>query len=340
MADDRTALLGTAPPSGSVAVPRRRPAGLVLGGLVALTLLVAVVFMTWDLQGSLDYALRLRATKLAAMTMMGVGLGVATVIFHTITANRILTPALMGFDRLYVLIQSTAAWLLGTFAFLGLDPRLRFALQGLALVGFAIVLNHLFLRRTSQDLHLLLLMGILCGAVFGSLSALVARMLDPNEYTTLADSFYADFATVDTELLGVAAAVEVVALLLAWRLVDRLDVMALGRDLATELGVDHRRTSTQVMILVAVLVAVPTALVGPVTFLGLLVANLAYEVVGTFRHRVTIPAAALLGISTLVGAQLLIEELLGFATRASIVISFVGGVLFLLLVLREAGRPS
>ena len=315
----------------------RRPA-LVLIGLTVLALAVSVLFMTWDLQGSLAFALKLRATKLAAMTMMGVGLGVATVVFHTITANRILSPAIIGLDRLYELIQSAAAWLIGILVFLQVDPRIRFLGLTAIMVGFTLGLVRAFLRRTTDDLHRMLLAGVVLGAVFTSLSSLVIRLIEPSEFTILQDSFYADFAAVEEELLVVAAAIMAVVLALVWRMRDRLDVMALGRDLAIELGVDHDRTTDQVMVAVALLVAVPTALVGPVTFLGLLVANLAYQMTDTFRHRVTIPAAALLGIATLVGAQLVLEELLAFQTRASIVVSFVGGVAFLVLVLREARR--
>ena len=330
-------LLASPAQTAGDAVRRRSPA-LVLGLLVVLVVVVAALFMTWDLQGSLSFALKLRATKLAAMTMMGVGLGVATVVFHTITANRILSPALIGLDRLYELIQSAAAWTIGVLAFLQVDARIRFLGITAIMVGFTLWLARVFLRRTAADLHRMLLAGVVFGAVFTSLSSLVIRLIEPSEFTILQDSFYADFAAVEEELLAVAALVMAVVLVAVWRMRDRLDVMALGRDLAVELGVDHGRTTDQVMVAVALLVAVPTALVGPVTFLGLLVANLGYQLTGTFRHRVTIPAAALLGVATLVGAQLVLEELLDFQTRASIVVSFVGGVTFLVLVLREARR--
>lgn len=330
-------LLASPAPTAGDAV-RRRSAVVVLGLLGLLVVVVATLFMTWDLQGSLSFALKLRATKLAAMTMMGVGLGVATVVFHTITANRILSPALIGLDRLYELIQSAAAWTIGALAFLQVDARIRFLGITAIMVGFTLWLARVFLRRTAADLHRMLLAGVVFGAVFTSLSSLVIRLIEPSEFTILQDSFYADFAAVEEELLAVAGLVMAVVLVAVWRMRDRLDVMALGRDLAVELGVDHGRTTDQVMVAVALLVAIPTALVGPVTFLGLLVANLGYQLTGTFRHRVTIPAAALLGVAVLVGAQLVLEELLAFQTRASIVVSFVGGVTFLILVLREARR--
>ena len=125
-------------------------------------------------------------------------------------------------------------------------------------------------------------------------------------------------------------------LVAVWRRTTHLDVLSLGRSPAIGLGVDHARLVDRTIMAVALLVSVSTALVGPVTFLGLLVANLAYRLLGSFRHRRTLPAAALAGVVTLIGAQFAIEELFEFQTRASIVISFIGGTYFIFLLLREA----
>ena len=317
---------------------RNRRATVVLVALTLGLLAFGVLFMTYDLRGSLDFALKLRGRKLGAMLVVGTGLGTSAVLFHTITHNRILTPTLIGFSQLYMLIQTLAAWLVGTFAFLAFDARLRFTGELVVMLAFAVVLERVFIRRAVGDLPLLVLAGIVLGATFTSLTNLVARMLDPNEYTTLQDQFFASFATVDEALLGFVALLVAVVVAAAWRAAPTLDVMVLGRDLAIELGVDHDRIVRRTMLGVAVLVAAPTALVGPVTFLGLLVANLAYRATGSFRHRITLPTAAIAGSLGLVGAQFTLEEFFEFQTRASIVISVVGGIAFLALLLREERR--
>lgn len=307
----------------------------VVVGLSVLTVALVGLFMTWDLKGSLSFALELRATKVAGMALVGASLGVATVLFHTVTGNRILTPSLMGFDALYLLVQTTAAFAFGTFAFLSIDVRVRFAFEVAVMVGFALMLQRVFLRRSRHDLPAMLLVGVVMAGMFASLTSLAARLIDPNEFTTLQDQFFASFATVDEDLLRVSAAVVAVAFVLMWRWTARLDVVALGRDTAVSLGVDHEAMADRSLTAIAVLVSVATALVGPITFLGLLVSNLAYRMTGTFRHRWTIPVAALSGVAAVVGAQFLLEELLDFQTRASIVVNFVGGLYFLFLVLRE-----
>jgi iron complex transport system permease protein len=120
-----------------------------------------------------------------------------------------------------------------------------------------------------------------------------------------------------------------------WRLLPRLDVVALGRDTAVGLGVDHRRAVNRALLAVAVLVAVATALVGPITFLGLLVANLARQLLRTHRHAWVLAGAALLGLLALVGGQLVLEQVFGFNSSLSVVVNFVGGIVFIALLIRE-----
>ncbi|WP_298459517.1 iron chelate uptake ABC transporter family permease subunit [uncultured Cellulomonas sp.] len=125
--------------------------------------------------------------------------------------------------------------------------------------------------------------------------------------------------------------------LVARRISHTVDVPALGRERAIGLGVDHQRR-VQTVVVVAVLVSVSTALVGPVTFFGLLVANLAHLLVRTHRHRAVLPAAVLLGVLCLVGGQVVLERVLGLDSSTGVVVEFLGGIAFLVLLLRGAGR--
>ncbi|MEM7091711.1 MAG: iron chelate uptake ABC transporter family permease subunit [Actinomycetota bacterium] len=304
--------------------------------VVVLAFAIAVtVFMTYDLKGSLSFALELRAKKVLTMTLVGTGLATAAVLFHTITGNRILTPALIGLDSLYILIQSAAVAFFGALPFVRVDERLRFAVAVLIMIAFVLILDAVFLRRAVTDLPLLVLGGIVLGGMFTSLSALVARLLDPNEFLILEDLLFASFTLVNQELLWLSSVVVGLILLVVLRMRRTLDVVALGRPTAISLGADYDRVSRRLVLLIAVLVAVPTALVGPVTFLGLLASNATYEMTRTFRHRVTIPLSALSAATLLIAAQFVLEELFDFATRPALIVGFVGGIVFIVLVLRE-----
>lgn len=314
---------------------RRRRTLVVLGAVTAAAL---AAFLTVGVTGAWDYALEVRGRRLAAMAVVAVAVAISTVLFQTVTANRILTPEIMGFDRLFVLVQTASVFVLGSSAVTTADPRLRFAVDTVALVAFAAVLYRSLFGRTERDVHVLVLLGVVLGTVFTSLTLLVSRLIDPNEFLTLQDLLFASFTSVDQGLLGLTAVVVGVIAVLVWRQIPLLDVVALGRDTAIGLGVEHRRVVDRALLAVAVLVAVSTALVGPITFLGLLVANLARQLLGTHRHAWVLPGAALLALLALAGGQTVLERVLGFNSSLSIVINFVGGIVFIALLVREPGR--
>lgn len=318
-------------------IERRRQRRL-LTILAAVALAAVAAFCLIGLEGNWEYALRLRTRKVAAMVLVGFAIAYSSVLFQTVTNNRILTPSIMGFDALFVLIRTLVVFLFGSLTLSRTDPRLMFAVEVLIMVVFAGALYRSLFGRGSRDLYVMVLVGVIFGTLFGSLSSLVSRLIDPNEFVVLQDSFFASFNTVNAELLGVSAVLVVAAALYGGRMFRRLDVIALGRDHALNLGVDHRAVVNRALVVVAVLVSVSTALVGPIAFLGLLVANLARQVAGPLRHRVLVPVAALIGVITLVGGQFVLEQVFELSTTLSVIVNFVGGVYFIALLIRESRR--
>lgn len=304
-------------------------------GLGVLALVASAAFLTWQVQAGWDFVLPFRGTKLMAMALVAVAVAASTVVFQTVTGNRILTPSIMGFDSLYVLLQSVLVLSVGAAHLSATDPRLRYLLEVAVMVAASTLLYRWILGDERRSLHLLVLVGIVFGVLFRSLSNMVQRLIDPNEFVVLQDMLFARFSAFDPALLTTSAALIAVAIAALWPLRNTLDVLLLGTQRATSLGVDHRRVVYTVLVAVAVLVSVSTALVGPITFFGLLVAHLAYQLAGTFRHRVVVPVACLLAYITLVLGQLVLERLLGFDTALAVVIEFLGGIVFIVLLLRR-----
>ena len=116
----------------------------------------------------------------------------------------------------------------------------------------------------------------------------------------------------------------------------QLDVMSLGRDTAINLGVPYDKLVQRMLILSSILIAVSTALVGPITFFGLIVANLSYQFFNTYKHSVLISGACVMSIVALVGGQWMVERVFNFDTTLSVIINFVGGVYFIYLLLKES----
>ncbi|MFC4172481.1 iron chelate uptake ABC transporter family permease subunit [Microvirga sp. GCM10011540] len=306
--------------------------------LAAVAAGVIVLFMTLNARGRWDFILPFRGTKVLSMVLVAHAIAVSTVLFQTVSHNRILTPSIMGFDALYILIQTGLIFTIGSARLTMLDPRLLFAFEVAAMMAFSSALYRWLFSGGSRSLHLLVLVGIVFGVLFRSLSSFMQRIIDPNEFVLLQDRLFASFNSVESDLLAVATGVILIVSIIGWRLMGVYDVLALGRETSINLGVNHNRAVTTVLILVSVLVSVSTALVGPVTFFGLLVANLAYQLAGTHKHRFVLPVAVLLAIACLVGGQLILERVFAFDTALSIVIEFVGGIVFLALLIRGTAR--
>ncbi|RWP45893.1 MAG: iron ABC transporter permease [Mesorhizobium sp.] len=304
--------------------------------MAAVAVLVGVAYMTIGLRGDLAFVVELRAARLAAMVLVGVAVAVSTVVFQTVCANRIITPSIMGLDALYVFCQTALVFALSGFGFAGIDPRLQFLGNFTAMTSLALALFLPMLRRRF-DLTLMLLTGVVLGVLFRSLTTLLARLLDPNDFAVLQGTVFASFNAVEPDLLLLAGVITVAGVAIAWRARHILDVLALGTDTAIGLGLAWRGTAAGLLVVVAALVSASTALVGPMAFLGLLVVSLTERIVGTNRHAILLPAAALTAIIVLVGGQTVLQHALGGEGSLGIVVEFVGGIVFL-AILFAGGR--
>jgi iron complex transport system permease protein len=316
-----------------VALPGPSPRQ-VLVILAALAALSIVAFMVIGAKGSWSFVLPFRGTKVWGIAMVGSAIAVATVLFQTITENRILTPAIMGYDALFRLVRTLQIFLLGGLSYATLNAQLQFAYETAIMVGLSTLLFRWLFNRAARDLYLLVLVGIVFGVLFRSLAGLMQRLINPNDYAVLQDVLFAGFNTIDQSLLVVSSLAIVATGVWVWRLLPALDVLVLGRDNAINLGINYRRVVAQVLVIIAILVSVSTALVGPVTFFGLLVSNLAYMVIRSHRHALILPAAILLAIIALIGGQVVLERVFGFDSALAIIIEFVGGLVFIAMLLR------
>lgn len=326
---------------GSTPVRRRwgrfSPA-LTLTVLLALAIAVIVLFMTIEARGSWSFIIPFRGRKVLGMILVGTAIAASTVIFQTITTNRILTPSIMGFDSLYMLLQTVLVFFLGSYRLLQLNTNLLFVIEVAVMMVFASALFYLLFVVSKRSLHMLVLVGIVLGLMLRNFTNLLQRVMDPAEFAVLQDAGFASFNAIPRELLLVSSVLLVFLLFATWRIRFTLDILALGREMAIGLGVNYQRSVMVSLGIVTALVSISTALVGPITFFGLLVANLAYVLVRSYRHGVVIAVASLIAIITLVGGQMVLERLFSFDTSLSVIIEFVGGLVFIYLLLRGVVR--
>lgn len=301
-------------------------------------LMLCAGFLAWQIRAPYGFILELRAAKLGALICVGASTGAATVLFQTVAGNRLLTPGLVGFDALFVLLQTLLVAGLGGAGFAQIPAGLRFVIEAGALGLGATVLFGMLLRRDARDVTRMILTGIILGVLLRGAAGMVQRIMDPSDFAVVQQAMFVSFGAVDPGQLGVSAVVLLAALAVTLRLAPALDVCALGRSTARGLGLPHDRLVLIALLLMAAMVSVSTALVGPVTFLGLLTASLARRLTGTHRHAVLIPASALLGALILVAGQFVFERLLGSASALAVIVEFFGGLVFLVLVLKRRRR--
>ncbi|MGX2950881.1 iron chelate uptake ABC transporter family permease subunit [Ursidibacter sp. B-7004-1] len=294
----------------------------------------ACLFMTYNARGQWDFVLAFRSEKLLLLITIGYTIGVSTLLFQTLTHNPILTPSILGFDALYILVQSLLIFFFGGIGFTQLDQSGKFLFETLLMVSGALLLFRT-LTKENVDLTKMILVGVIFGMLFRSLTNLLQRMIDPTEFAVAQGSYFAQFNTVNSDVLWIGIILAIVSAIWIWKQRHRLDVLLLGKSTATSLGIEYHRFSHQLLICSAILVSVSTALVGPILFLGLLVCAIVNAITRTMYHSVRIPVVFLISAITLILGQVVFEQVLGLQGVLSAVIEFIGGLVFIGLMYRQ-----
>ena len=308
---------------------------------IIIMLIMALIFLTlfivWGLTAkNYRFNLSLRIPKVLGILIAGGTISVASILFQTITNNRIITPSIIGLDSLYTLVQTIVVFVFGSTSIFMVNKTVNFLASGTLMVLLAMILFKVVLKSSKNNIFFLLLVGTVVGTLFRSMSSFMQVLIDPNEFDALQAKIIASFSLVNTEIIIVSIIILVIVGLFLYKDFSKLDVMSLGREQAINLGVDYDRFSKKILIIVAILVSLSTALVGPITFLGIIVVNLTYEITKTYRHSVLLIVGTLISIIALVGGQFLVERVFTFNTTISIIINFIGGVYFINLLLRES----
>ena len=283
------------------------------------------------------YILGLRLPTLLCMVIASLSIGVATLIFQSIVNNRIVTPALLGMNSIYTFLHTIAVFIFGTGSILFVNANVSF-LVDLVLMGTVATLVYWYLfKKTGHNILYIMLIGTVLSSFFGSMQSAMIRVMDPNEYDALLSTLVADFNNVNGEIIIISiVALALIAILLRKEL-KLLDVITMGRDQAINLGVDYDKTIRKLLFGVVLCMAVATAAVGPVSFLGLIVANLSRQILKTYKHSHLIIGASLMGMIALIGGQLVSQHIFHFSVPVSTFVTIAGGIYFLYLLLRKKG---
>ena len=304
-------------------------------GIALLAILLITAFLLIGLTPkNYSYALSRRLPKVYAMIMVGSTIGFSSLIFQTVTNNYILTPSVLGLDSLYMLLNTALVFFLGSTNKWIVNANSNFMMTLIVMLGASVLFYQLVFKKRSQNIFFILLVGIVVGTLFQSCTSFLQVLTDPNEFLTIQDKSQASFNNVNTKVLWLSTLIVIVTTAYSAKYFKVLDVMGLGREHAINLGVSYDDVVKKLLVIVVILTSVATALVGPITFLGLLVVNIGRYFIKSYKHSHLSLAICLLSIVALVGGQLLVEQVLDFGVSVSIIINFIGGIYFIYLLMK------
>lgn len=267
---------------------------VLLAGMIVASLFVGAGQVTFDAVWRdpimRDIFLISRVPRTLALLLAGSAMSVAGLIMQLLTQNRFVEPSLAG---------TTQSASLGLLVVMVLMPSASLLVKMTVASLFAMagtVLFMLLLRRIVLKSALVVpLVGIMLGSVIGAITTFAAMHFDLLQSLSGWES--GDFSGVYGVLRGryeLLWLVGILTLIACWT-ADRFTVAGMGREFSVNVGLNYRQVMLLGLAIIAIISGVVMVVVGPLTFLGFMVANLAYLVAGSSQHRILLPTAFLLG---------------------------------------------
>ena len=305
--------------------------------LSVLALAAATAYMLTDVNFANEklflYAMKIRTPKLIVMIITAFAIGGASIVFQSVINNRIVTPCLLGMNSLYTLIHTAVVIFAGSTSILAANANLSFAADLIIMGVTATLIYSYFFKKTKHNVLYVLLIGTVLTSLFSSIQTTLTRVMDPNEYDNLLNTLVASFSNINTEIIIFSVIVLGAVIAFLGKDLSVLNVLTLGKNQAINLGVNYDRSVRRLLLGVTLFIAVATAMVGPISFLGLIIANLSRQLLKTYKHSFLMLGSALFGIIVLVGGQLIVEQVFTYSVPISVFITVGGGIYFLYLLL-------
>lgn len=306
--------------------------------LLILVLGFSLLYIGLDFFQLTAYVQKARLTKLLSFLIVILLIVPPTIVFQTIVNSRYLSPSIIGMDAVYVLIQS----LIYFMGYHYLSQLMNHSLI-LFLIQIGLMLSICYLSLYLAKINWLstvnesiwLMIGMIFGTVLRNLSTFFQVLMDPNEYLALQSRLFASFQSVSKELLGIAFIIAILSNAYFFYKRYLLDVYHLGKTTALTLGVDIQKETKRLLLLIVLMLGTATAFVGPLTFLGFMVANITYYLTPKHHHLERLTIGILFGLVMILSGQLLIERVLNLQFNLNIMIEGIGGLMFFLLLFKK-----
>ncbi len=309
---------------------------------IIMPILMLVITLTYLFIGlnskTINYFLPKRGLIVLTVILVSYCLAFSSKIFQSITNNKLLTPQVMGYDSLYILFQTLIAYFIGSTVQISRITDFFVAI-GLMIL-FSLILNTIFRKLLSKKIYILLLIGTILSQVFKSITSFIQVVMDPNEFSHLEGKLIPSFNNVNTNLVYISLVIVILLAIISAFDYKRYDVMQLGYETSINLGINHKRLVFKAQIIIAALVSISTALVGPLSFVGILVVTVTNMLLKTYKHKYHIIFSTMLTITVLMLSILVVNYFLKSTTSVNVILNLVGGLGFLILLLNQAKKGA
>src|SRR5690554_386060 len=264
-----------------------------------------------------------RSVQVIALIIAATIIAMTTSVFQTMTQNRIITPSLLGFDAIFVVTQTTLVFFT-SMSSLVVNPILNFLVTIVLMIGVVLLMYKTILSRHKSNILLLLLIGMVISTLASNYASFLQILMNPTEFQTVMSLTSVSVVNIESTLTWIVLPVAVIVTTYFFIHMHTYDVMALGMHHAMNLGIDYQKQTYKDLVFISIAIAVTTALVGPLSFLGLIAVNIAKEIYDKYHHKAVFILSSFIAIIVLILGQVIVE-LLGFITVVTTLISLFGG---------------
>ena len=310
-----------------------------LGILSIIVVLLVVVYLLIPSKNSTtvsNFILQRRLFKLLVMVIVSCAIPISTISFQTVVQNRFLTPGVLGIESLFVFIQSGLYYFESLVGLKVEQSALIYTVTITIQIMLLLLLMNVSKGMMLSNFKVLLLLTMAFSMLLRNASTFLQVLMDPNEFDKLQSSLYPSFQKMNAQPILIFGALVLFGLLMIvfFKLRHKLDALHLGVDGAKMLGINTKRLSNVVIVIVIIMTSLSTILVGPLQFLGFMIANLTYQLTKEYKHGVLWLFSAILGLVIVLSAQLIVERVFLLTIPISVFIEGIGGVLYLILLVK------
>lgn len=278
--------------------------------------------------------LRRRSIQMLAIIISVVLIAISSLSFQTISNNRILTPSILGFDAIFIITQTVLVALFGGLSSYVVNEYINFTLSTFLMIGIVTIMFLSVLRKNKNNIILLLLFGLVITSLASSITNFIQVFMNPDEFQQVVSLTTVNINAINSNLVFISLPIFIIMISLFSLEHKYYDVMSLGEDHAINLGVNYNKKSNLTIFYITISMAVATALVGPLSFLGLIVVNSAKELFKTNKHKTLMITSSLIAITIILGGQVILE-LLSFKTPVTVVVNLIGGLYLIYILVKE-----